>query len=462
MATATDKRGGKFTAREIEGATLEAKSIGKDIWLTDAGSRGEGRFTCRCTRAGGRIFMYRYVSHAGKRDVLRIASYDPKGVDGLTLEEARRKAGEWARLYQAGATELREHFVDKAAAAAATKAGERQAREAAERKAQRGSLAALIDAYVATLEGRASHYDAENLLRHHVKEAFPKLSARSAASIKAQELRDVLARLIDDGKGRTAGKVRAYLRAAYSLAMRAGLDPTVPEALTTFEVEHNPLERLPSLAQFNRALDRALTLPELECFWRRVECAPASMARDALASAVLLGGQRPTQLLRLTSTDIDLSAGTVTLLDFKGRNRHANPRRHLLPIPDALLPLMTRLHRLREKPNDLLFGGTRKETVGGLVTEISAAMKDAGELERGPFQLRDLRRSAETHMAALGVGKDVRAQLQSHGLGGVQDRHYDRHDYMSEKRAALALWAKRLSGGPSPKVVPLKRRSVPA
>jgi len=31
----------------------------------------------------------------------------------------------------------------------------------------------------------------------------------------------------------------------------------------------------------------------------------------------------------------------------------------------------------------------------------------------------------------------VRAQLLSHGLGGVQHRHYDRHSYMDEKIEAL-------------------------
>jgi len=70
-------------------------------------------------------------------------------------------------------------------------------------------------------------------------------------------------------------------------------------------------------------------------------------------------------------------------------------------------------------------------------------MQAAGELERGPFSMRDLRRTAETHMAALGISSDVRAQIQSHGLGGIQARHYDRHDYMPEKRVALALWMKR-------------------
>jgi len=87
----------------------------------------------------------------------------------------------------------------------------------------------------------------------------------------------------------------------------------------------------------------------------------------------------------------------------------------------------------------------RKETVAVVVGEIEAAMLAARELERGPFSMRDLRRTAETHMAALGISSDVRAQIQSHGLGGIQARHYDRHDYMPEKRTALGLWARRFT-----------------
>ena len=75
-------------------------------------------------------------------------------------------------------------------------------------------------------------------------------------------------------------------------------------------------------------------------------------------------------------------------------------------------------------------------------------MLAAGEFERGAFSRRDLRRTAETHMTALGVSSDVRAQIQSHGSGGIQAHHHDRHDYIPEKRAALMLWVQRLKGSP--------------
>ena len=57
-----------------------------------------------------------------------------------------------------------------------------------------------------------------------------------------------------------------------------------------------------------------------------------------------------------------------------------------------------------------------------------------------PFNLRDVRRTVETMLAGMGVSRETRAQLLSHGLGGVQAVHYDRHSYMDEKRAALRAW----------------------
>jgi hypothetical protein len=35
------------------------------------------------------------------------------------------------------------------------------------------------------------------------------------------------------------------------------------------------------------------------------------------------------------------------------------------------------------------------------------------------------------------VPKEIRAQLQSHGLGGVQDKHYLHDEFHDEKVAAL-------------------------
>ncbi len=47
-------------------------------------------------------------------------------------------------------------------------------------------------------------------------------------------------------------------------------------------------------------------------------------------------------------------------------------------------------------------------------------------------------------LAGMGVSKDLRAQLQSHGLSGIQERHYDKHSYIDEKRITLEAWNQRI------------------
>ena len=95
-------RGGVITAREIDAGTSKARASKKDVWLTDPGARGQGRFTIRCTPSGACVCMYRYTQSDGTRDILKVADYDRRGVAGMTLHEAREKAGEMARLAGAG------------------------------------------------------------------------------------------------------------------------------------------------------------------------------------------------------------------------------------------------------------------------------------------------------------------------------------------------------------------------
>jgi hypothetical protein len=53
------------------------------------------------------------------------------------------------------------------------------------------------------------------------------------------------------------------------------------------------------------------------------------------------------------------------------------------------------------------------------------------------FQAKRIRSGVETLLASASVSQDTRGRLQSHGISGVQARHYDGHDYLAEKRMAL-------------------------
>jgi integrase len=56
------------------------------------------------------------------------------------------------------------------------------------------------------------------------------------------------------------------------------------------------------------------------------------------------------------------------------------------------------------------------------------------------FTPHDLRFTARSHLAALGVNVIVAECCLNHSLGGLVGV-YDQHDYMTERRAALELWA---------------------
>ena len=56
------------------------------------------------------------------------------------------------------------------------------------------------------------------------------------------------------------------------------------------------------------------------------------------------------------------------------------------------------------------------------------------------FTPHDLRSTARSHLAALGVSVVVAERCLNHSLGGLL-AVYDKHDYLTERRAALALWA---------------------
>jgi hypothetical protein len=77
-------------------------------------------------------------------------------------------------------------------------------------------------------------------------------------------------------------------------------------------------------------------------------------------------------------------------------------------------------------------------TVSDYVIKVSKEFNLTG-ISTEPFIMADLRRTVETRLAGMEVSKDIRAQLQSHGLSGVQIRHYDRHNYEKEKRQALRV-----------------------
>jgi integrase len=466
---------------KLSDVLLRAKWRGAERWESDGGARGHGRLYAVLRGREGWQFSFQYKNAKGERRFYPIGPYDAEGNRGLSLTAARDRAAELSRLYRDGVQNLHEHYEAIAAAEERTR---RQAEETAQREqqeAEQGSLRQLLNAYIANQEraSKQSAADARRIFELHVFKAAPELASRRASELQDREddFVTLLERVvIEKGHGRTAAKLRAYLRAAFASAIKAKLDPTAGGALRAFGIQRNPIANIPALAQFNRARDRNLSAEELGAFLKRLET--GDVKKDATLLCLMLGGQRPNQLLRARVTDVDLSGATVTLNDSKGKRR--TPRRHVVPLTKKSSAILARLIAgreaeraaakargeeaapLAEAPVFSTDGRTalRGETISVFVSGISEAMVTAKEA-REPFQLRDLRRTCETMLAKLNVTSDVRAELLSHGLGGVQRVHYDRHDYDMEKRAALEKWQRhldKLAAGKTAEVTSIKTK----
>jgi integrase len=441
---------------------LRAKWGGKDIWRSDGGARGAGRLVARIMQDGVAFYFQYFVPNQGK-EVKRsfpLGEYDETGRRGLSLTHARDRAAQLARLYRDGVTDLHAHFERQRESEERARAAEEEAARRAAEDAKHGTLRQLLDVYVGHLEkhGKQSARDVRSIFNAHVFEAAPEIAERKASEVSVDQFVALISALTEAGKGRTAAKLRSYLRAAYSLALSSKTDPDAPLILRSFGIEANPVASVGAraLSKYNRARKRVLDASEMGAFLRRVDALRDGAQKDALRLLLFLGGQRPMQLLRVTPADVDLKAGTITLYDSKGSRRE--PRRHVLPLVKQAAEILER--RLKSADAGIPLFSTddrttmRHETLSVIVGEISAEMLKAKQA-REDFELRDLRRTAETMLASLKVPSDVRAQLLSHGLGGVQNRHYDHHDYALEKKQALEQWARHLTKLESGEKAPL-------
>ena len=438
---------------------LAALKPGK--WLSDTGNRNEGALRAKGGPSGAR-FYFRYRDSQGRYDDYPLGSHDANGRDGMSLIDARARAGELSDRYRRGERDLRQILDAEMRQAELDRAAADAAREAAEAQ-QAATLGALLNAYVADME-RAKKPSARAVgrsLHLHVEQAWPVLWGRPASAITDDDLLAVVAKLANAGKMREAAKVRAYLRAAYTAAVRARRDATALPALRELKITHNPALEMVPIAKGTGARERALSIAELRAYWAHV-CQLPEPDGSLLRFHLLTGAQRLEQLGRLTVADFDREGPAVRLRDSKGRRQQ--PRLHVVPlIPEAV----TALEAMQGGTlGAFLFTvtagrtGAVYATVQHRVRAVAERMQEAGELERGVFTPGDLRRTVETRLAAEGVSLEVRAQLQSHGLGGVQAKHYDRHDYMEEKRQALrALHGVLTGAGTGAKVVPIKRKA---
>lgn len=433
---------------------LIARTI-KDLkpgeWASAPAARGEGVLEARRLTNGGIRYYLRTTNREGKRD------RTPLGID-ITFNQAKQKATQLSLRYQFGERDLRkalkfeQNELDRLAR-------EQEASAQVAAASSKQTLGVLLDAYATQLERdkKPSAREVRAALHHHVRDAWPALWNKPIEEIDADDLVTIVAAPANAGHSRQAEKIRAYLRAAFSAGVKARHNAKALPALRVLRMTANPARDLTPVAGANKARNRALSLAELRAYWSRIHDAPEFAP---LRFHLLTGCQRIQQLARATQADVDVDTQSLRLLDIKGRRTSA--RQHYVPLLPAAVDAMHAMQSRIAGPYVFtVTAGVSGADYAGIfkrVRKVAEAMHLDGELPGGLFTPGDLRRTVETRLADAGVSREVRAHLQSHGLGGVQERYYDRNDYLPATRAALETLERLFTGGDA-NVVSIKRNA---
>jgi integrase len=232
------------------------------------------------------------------------------------------------------------------------------------------------------------------------------------------------------------------LSALYVWALKEGLtDKDNPVAHT-----HDPTAHIPPR-------ERVLSEGELATTWKA--CQDDDFGR--IVRLLILTGCRRQEIGDLKWSEIDFDRGIMTIPGTRTKNGRALS----LPLPPLAIDLLSSVPRRDSREN--VFGGGANGFSAWSYSTMRLNSRIA-EIEGKPllhWTLNDLRRSAATHMAEIGVQPHIIEAILNHqsghkaGVAGV----YNLATYEREKAAALAQWADHVMAvveGRASKVVPLR------
>jgi integrase len=205
-------------------------------------------------------------------------------------------------------------------------------------------------------------------------------------------------------------------------------------------IERNPCEGMTVARRASRR--RVLSDQEIETVWN---AARSNEPFHYIVRPCIVLGQRRGEIGSLRAEYIDWQERTITFPDTKNNRPHTFP---FGPIAESILKALP--------TSGFLFPGR-------YTTE--AAYNGWGKNKREldvlyavpvlPYTLQDLRRTAATNWAKLGVTPHVVERLLNHTFGSLTNKTdggispvaevYNRHAYLPEMRAALLLWEERLA-----------------
>ncbi|MCH7942167.1 MAG: tyrosine-type recombinase/integrase, partial [Proteobacteria bacterium] len=305
----------------------------------------------------------------------------------------------------------------------------------AEREAE--TVADLVEAYLekwARPRKRSAGED-ERILN---KEIVPRWGTRKAKDIKRREIIALLDTVVERGAPIQANRTLACVRRMFNWAIERDM------------IDASPCLRVKAPSPENRR-DRTLSDDEISTFWHGLEKAKMTETVRLALKFQLVTAQRKGEVIAAewSELDRDRDNGLWTIPAEKAKNgvQHVVPLSPLaLDVLDAIEVNVTPTDekgKALERTTPYLFPSPRgaRSTTGPAVDH--ALRNNRALIGVSDVVPHDLRRTAATRMASLGVDRTVLAKILNHVDRSVTGR-YDTHTYVPEKRAALERWARKL------------------
>lgn len=397
-------------------------------------------FGVQVTPAGTKTFFVFYTHH-GKRRFMNLGRYPD-----TSLKDARERCRDARGLLEDG--------IDPQTHRASEQARLREEAEEVERKHReaelQGSVEQLFGAYVGDLQANGKRSWPE-VRRALYRDALPVLgNTTKAREVMPHHIKLVLHRLIKRGAVIGANRLRAYMSSAFRFGIEHDNDARNVDATILFFIESNPVRDVPKPAKSENAGERDLSADEIRDLWWHLsggECGMSAPSSIALRLLLAAGGQRVSEVLGAEWSEFD----TVNMRWEIPGTRTKNRKAHVMPITPLVVKLLDELAPFAGDSIHLFpkQGGkcTEEETpasmpYSSLSQAVSRFCKARGFTK---FTPRDLRRTCKTRMGEIGISKDIRDKIHNHAQNDVSTKHYDRYDYLAEKRQAMDAWERWLN-----------------
>jgi integrase len=403
------------------------------------GERGTGKLAVQITPKGTKQFVFRYFKD-GKAKFIQLGKYPE-----YSLVDARKQAKQYGALLKQDLDPKEEIAQDKQDKAEAKKV-----------EAQKGSIKQLFVSYTAQME-RDGKRTFKAVLSSLEKEVYPYISQDTKAKdITAHDVIIVLSNMIKRDAITQSNRVRSYLMAAFNHGLKHDNDPANYIQDARFGLTFNPVAAIPKQQAAEKVGDHFLTNNEVQQLLHdlRHEFTKFRMGesiRNLIQLCFYTGGQRPYELAATQWDCIDLENKTLLIKAEISKNK----KPHLIPLTDSAITILKMQQEVRA---DSLFifshrfdpqQHIRLDSLSQSITRY----RDATDIR--PFIPRDIRRTCKTLMGELGISKSIRDKLQNHALQDVSSKHYDRYEYMPEKRIALESWERQLNNAAVSNVIAL-------